>query len=89
MTTSGSSGATKRIPYTRTLRRQFDRAIAPWIVSLFKSEPRAFAGEAYWSISPGAESDEGILGPVKRRLVEPCKRCHPVRLMNENFAKRR
>lgn len=67
--TSGSSGAKKRIPYTRTLRREFDRAIAPWIVSLFASEPRAFRGEAYWSVSPGAASDEEVLGPLQRRLV--------------------
>ena len=67
--TSGSSGAVKEIPYTRSLLRELNAAIAPWIVSLFAAEPRAFAGEAYWSISPGAESDEEVLGPVQRRLV--------------------
>ena len=86
MTTSGSSGAKKRIPYTRTLRRQFDRAIAPWIVDLFRKDPRAFAGEAYWSISPGAESDEEILGPVQRRIVRAVQAVPAsVRLTNENF----
>jgi hypothetical protein len=85
-TTSGSSGAKKRIPYTRTLRRQFDKAIAPWIVSLFKADPRAFAGEAYWSISPGAESDEEILGPVQRRLVRAVQAVPAsVRLTSDNF----
>jgi GH3 auxin-responsive promoter len=85
-TTSGSSGAKKRIPYTRTLRRQFDRAIAPWIVSLFRSDPRAFAGEAYWSISPGAASDEEILGPVQRRLVRAVQAVPAsVRLTHDNF----
>lgn len=85
-TTSGSSGAKKRIPYTRTLRRQFNKAIAPWIVSLFKSDPRAFAGEAYWSISPGAESDEEILGPVQRRLIRAVQAVpSTVRLTNDNF----
>jgi hypothetical protein len=84
--TSGSSGAKKRIPYTRTLRRQFDAAIAPWIVNLFTIEPRAFAGEAYWSISPGAESDEAILGPLQRRLVRAVQAVPPsVRLTHENF----
>jgi hypothetical protein len=67
--TSGSSGAVKRIPYTRSLRREFSAAIAPWIGELFLRDPRAFAGEAYWSISPGAESDEEVLGPLERRLV--------------------
>lgn len=84
--TSGSSGVKKRIPYTRTLRREFDRAIAPWIVSLFTSEPRAFAGEAYWSLSPGAESDEEALGPIQRRLVRAVQAVpSSVRLTQDNF----
>ena len=84
--TSGSSGAKKRIPYTRTLRQQFERAIAPWIVNLFTIEPRAFAGEAYWSISPGAESDEEILGPLQRHLVRAVQAVpSSVRLTQENF----
>lgn len=86
MRTSGSSGPAKEIPYTRELRREFDRAIAPWVVSLFREEPRAFAGEAYWSISPGGESDEDVLGPVQRRLVRAVQAVPPdVRLTNENF----
>ncbi|HEX6097990.1 MAG TPA: GH3 auxin-responsive promoter family protein [Thermoanaerobaculia bacterium] len=85
-TTSGSSGAKKRIPYTRTLRRELHRAIAPWIVNLFRSDPRAFAGEAYWSVSPGAESDEEVLGPVQRRLVRAVQAVpSTVRLTHESF----
>ena len=84
--TSGSSGPSKDIPYTRALRHEFDRAIAPWIVSLFQSDPRAFAGEAYWSISPDSESDEEILGPIQRRLVRAVQAVPAtVRLTNENF----
>ena len=84
--TSGSSGARKRIPYTRTLRHQFNRAIAPWIVNIFTTEPRTFAGEAYWSISPGAESDEAVLGPLQRRLVRAVQAVpSSVRLTSENF----
>ncbi|MEA2489418.1 MAG: hypothetical protein QOH21_1210 [Acidobacteriota bacterium] len=85
-TTSGSSGAEKRIPYTRSLRRELNRAIAPWIVNLFVREPRAFAGEAYWSISPGAESDEEVLGPIQRQLVRAVQAVpSSVRLTSENF----
>lgn len=68
-TTSGSAGPAKRIPYTRSLRHEMHAAIAPWIVSLFQQQPRAFAGEAYWSVSPGGESDEEVLGFLQRRLV--------------------
>ncbi len=74
--TSGSSGAAKRIPYNRALRAEMGRAIAPWIVDLFATHPGAFAGEAYWSISPvlsagdtSALSDEDHLGPLRARLV--------------------
>ena len=84
--TSGSTGPFKDIPYTRALRHEFNKAIAPWIVNLFTHEPRAFAGEAYWSISPGAESDEEVLGPVQRRLVRAVQAVPShVRLTNENF----
>jgi hypothetical protein len=73
--TSGSSGAAKRIPYNRALRAEMGRAIAPWIVDLFATHPGAFAGEAYWSISPvlssdtSTVSDEDHLGPMRARLV--------------------
>jgi hypothetical protein len=72
--TSGSSGATKQIPYTRELRAEFERAIAPWIVQLFIRYPAAFAGEAYWSLSPVTSdeqtaADEDHLGPLRARLV--------------------
>jgi GH3 auxin-responsive promoter len=84
--TSGSAGAKKRVPYTRSLRREFNRAIAPWIADLMIREPRAFAGEAYWSISPGGESDEEVLGPIQRRLVRAVQAVPPsIRLTQENF----
>jgi hypothetical protein len=84
--TSGSSGPEKRVPYTRTLQREFNRAINPWIVRLFAGEPRAFVGQAYWSVSPGGESDEEILGPIRRRLVRAVQAVPPsVRLTRENF----
>lgn len=72
-TTSGSSGAAKRIPYTHALRDEMQRAIAPWIVELAKTQPAAFAGEAYWSVSPVANADatpdEEYLGPLRAKLV--------------------
>ncbi|HVE71410.1 MAG TPA: GH3 auxin-responsive promoter family protein [Thermoanaerobaculia bacterium] len=84
--TSGSTGPAKDIPYTRAFRHELDRAIAPWIVNLFTHHPGAFAGEAYWSISPDAESDEEVLGPIAKRLVRAVQAVpSTVRLTNENF----
>lgn len=57
--TSGSSGAEKLIPYTASLRKQFQRGVATWIADLFQRRPAVRQGRAYWSISP-------ILGPKRR-----------------------
>jgi len=57
--TSGTTGGEKLIPYTDSLRRQFQRAIAVWIADLFRHRPAVRRGRAYWSISP-------VLGPPRR-----------------------
>lgn len=73
--TSGSSGAAKRIPFTLDLREELNRAIAPWVVELFAEHPGAFAGEAYWSVSPvlaeehAFAADEDYLGAFRSKLV--------------------
>jgi hypothetical protein len=82
-TTGGSSGAVKLIPYTADLQADFGRAIGPWIVDLFRSDPSIMAGPAYWSISAvvstcdikstvpiGFEDDGEYLGGLRRRLVD-------------------
>jgi hypothetical protein len=57
--TSGTIGGEKLIPYTASLRRQFQRGVAAWIADLFFHRPAVRAGRAYWSISPA-------LGPARR-----------------------
>jgi len=49
---SGTSSASKLIPYTKSLKEEFQRGITPWIVSLFRQKPELLRGSAYWSISP-------------------------------------
>ncbi|NJN84117.1 MAG: GH3 auxin-responsive promoter family protein, partial [Caldilineaceae bacterium] len=56
--TSGSTSATKLIPYTDTLKRQFQAAIAPWVVSALANDPRLLTGPAYWSVSPRGAARE-------------------------------
>lgn len=53
--TSGSTGGTKWIPYTEQLRREFMRAVNPWMASLYLRHPGLFFGTHYWSISPYTE----------------------------------
>ena len=83
-TSSGSTAARKLIPYTRGLQREFNRAIGPWIVDLYRSDPLLARGCAYWSITPvaqttrdhrghgppiGFEEDSAYLGGVCKRMV--------------------
>lgn len=58
--TSGTSSGTKYVPYTEALRAEFERAIAPWIVSLFRDRPGLAATSSYWSISPAGAGPERL-----------------------------
>ncbi|HXQ35047.1 MAG TPA: GH3 auxin-responsive promoter family protein, partial [Anaerolineales bacterium] len=49
---SGSTAASKLIPYTNRLKSEFQRGIAPWIHNLYKNLPDLLDGPAYWSITP-------------------------------------
>ena len=58
--TSGSSGPRKLIPFTAGLQNEFNRAIGPWIVDLYRHHPSLLLGSAYWCITP-ATGSAGIL----------------------------
>lgn len=62
--TSGSASASKLIPCTASLKSEFSRAVAPWMVSLAAHDPRLLAGRAYWSLSPLAARDRRSAGGV-------------------------
>lgn len=80
--TSGSSGARKLIPFTTSLKRSFNRAVAPWLLDLVRQRPGVLGGPAYWSISPleghgepdstvqvGFPDDAEYLGSVRAGLI--------------------
>ncbi len=50
--TSGTTRGEKLIPYTRRLRKQFQRGVAAWIADLMEHHPAVRRGRAYWSLSP-------------------------------------
>lgn len=56
--TSGTSSGSKLIPWTTALASEFHAALDPWIHGFMKSEPAAWTGRAYWSISPPLWPDE-------------------------------
>ena len=50
--TSGSSGGKKLIPYTKSLKDEFQRGIKPWLCDIYTNVSGADAGKSYWSITP-------------------------------------
>lgn len=81
--TSGSTASRKLIPFTKSLQRQFNRAIAPWICDLYASRLLLAVGSAYWSITPvaqqphsensavpiGFDDDRSYLGGTRKWLL--------------------
>ena len=61
--TSGTTGGTKWIPYTEQLRREFMRAVNPWIFSVYMRHPGLLLCTHYWSISPYTEVRQPENGP--------------------------
>lgn len=53
--TSGSSGGKKLIPYTPSLKREFQRGIKPWLCDIYTKIPAVQSGKSYWSITPVTE----------------------------------
>lgn len=50
--TSGSSGSKKMIPYTKTLKQEFQRGIKPWLYDIYAGVTGVNQGKSYWSITP-------------------------------------
>jgi hypothetical protein len=76
----GSTATNKLVPYSKSLLREFNAAVSPWIASLFLSHPRLLTTRSYWSVSPagrkrertaggfpiGFEDDTEYFGPIVR-----------------------
>lgn len=81
--TSGSSSKKKLIPYTKSLKEQFQRGISPWLFNLYNNYGAIKYGKSYWSISPsnkkeytkggipiGFEEDGAYLGYIANKLMK-------------------
>lgn len=79
---SGSTAATKLIPYTAGLLRQFRAGLQPWLFDLYTRHRGLGRGRSYWSATPAAthprgdtvvpigfEQDTDYLGPLAARLM--------------------
>lgn len=62
---SGSTSASKIIPYTNGLIEEFREGINAWLYFLFDQFPDAMSGKSYWSITPvGQERKYSATGKV-------------------------
>ena len=82
--TSGSTSASKFIPYTKSLKLEFQRGIGPWLYTTFTTWPGLLTGKQYWSITPidqgkpftdggipiGFEEDSEYFGDLKRKIIQ-------------------
>ncbi len=81
--TSGSTSASKLIPYTAELKKEFQEGIKPWLWNLYHAAPAMKWGKGYWSITPattqrrytegsipiGFEDDSEYFGRFQQWLV--------------------
>lgn len=51
---SGSTSASKLIPYTRGLKEDFQRGLRPWLYDLYTNHAGIKSGKSYWSVTPAA-----------------------------------
>lgn len=79
---SGSTAATKLVPYTARLRADFGRGLQAWLHDLYRSFLALLGGRAYWSVTPAAtrplpataipvgfDEDADYLGPLAKHLM--------------------
>ncbi len=81
--TSGSTAPSKFIPYTKGLKKEFQKGIGPWIFDIYTKRKRLLIGDSYWSITPiiknkhtlkskipiGFEEDTEYFGTFQKFLI--------------------
>ncbi|HWQ89635.1 MAG TPA: GH3 auxin-responsive promoter family protein [Desulfitobacteriaceae bacterium] len=79
---SGSTSASKLIPYTRSLKEEFQKGLKPWLYDLYSSYQAIKWGKSYWSLTPvhsgekyseggipiGFEDDKEYFGNLEKEL---------------------
>lgn len=82
--TSGSSDGKKLIPYTASLKKEFQRGIKAWIYDIYANVEGVCNGKSYWSITPvtsrksftdggvpiGFEEDSEYFGKIEKKLMD-------------------
>jgi hypothetical protein len=61
---SGSTAASKLIPYTCRLKQEFVAGINPWVKNLYAHYPGLYRGKAYWSLTPVVQKPYDVAGDL-------------------------
>jgi hypothetical protein len=61
---SGSTSASKLIPYTNTLKEEFQKGIRPWLYDLYCGYKGIKWGNSYWAVTPAATKTEYTEGSI-------------------------
>jgi len=91
---SGTSTPSKYIPYTKTLKKQFNTTLNAWIYDLLKDNPKIKNGSQFWIITPlttidqkdskipvGFEPDSSYFGVIEKWLIN-CIMAIPEKIIN-------
>jgi hypothetical protein len=62
--TSGTHSGAKLIPWTADLKREFNAALGPWVHGFMRSQPAAWRGSVYWSLSPPVWPEDRTSGGI-------------------------
>lgn len=62
--TGGTSSGSKLIPYTHSLKMEFQKAINVWLMNIVEQMPEAMEGTNYWSISPVIQQKRKATGGI-------------------------
>lgn len=62
--TAGTTSGSKLIPYTRTLKKEFQKAVNPWLFDIYKSNRQLLGGKSYWSITPAVAGKKYTPGGI-------------------------
>lgn len=62
--TSGSTSPYKFIPYTESLKQEFQQGIFPWLYDILTKMTKVTEGSFYWSITPVSHKQERTQGGI-------------------------
>lgn len=62
--TSGSTSPSKFIPYTNSLKQEFQQGIFPWLYDILTKRSKVAEGSFYWSVTPVTHKQEKTRGGI-------------------------